>query len=211
MGSSLLRIVKAGLAFSLFILFSVTALAGGTRMYVYEMPNGTRIVTDYVLNNKYYRLVRVGNNARGLGHLVASKNSQFFRAKPSTYDALIRRIAAQYRVDFALVKAIMHVESAFNPYARSRKGAVGLMQLMPKTAERYGITDIYDPTQNIQAGVRHLKYLSKKFNNKNYLIIAAYNAGENAVKRYRGIPPYRETQRYVRKVLRYKRRYSMRS
>lgn len=180
-------------------------------MYVYEMPNGTRIVTDYALNNKHYRLVRVGNNARGLGHLAVSKDSQFFRAKPSTYDALIRRIAAQYRVDFALVKAIIHAESAFNPYAKSHKGAVGLMQLMPKTAARYGITDIYDPVQNIQAGVRHLKYLSKKFNNKNYLIIAAYNAGENAVKRYKGIPPYRETRLYVRKVLRYKRRYSVES
>jgi len=192
-------------------LFSATAWAGGSMMYVYELPNGSRILTDYALNNKNYRLVRTGHNPRGLGHLAASRNPQFFRSDPSTYDDLIQRIATEHGVDFALVKAIMHAESAFNPFARSHKGALGLMQLLPETAQRYGIEDIYDPVQNIQAGVQHLKYLSQMFRNKYYLIIAAYNAGENAVKRYRGIPPYRETQLYVRKVLRYKRIYSVNS
>jgi hypothetical protein len=184
---------------------------GGSMMYVYELPDGTRVLTDYALSNKHYRLVRTGHNPRGMGHLVASRSPQLFRSDPNAYDDLIERVASEHGVDFALVKAIMHAESAFNPFARSHKGALGLMQLMPQTAQQYGIEDIYDPIQNIQAGVQHLKYLSQMFRNKYYLIIAAYNAGENAVKRYRGIPPYRETQLYVRKVLRYKRIYSVKS
>lgn len=183
------------------------AMAAGT-LYVYELPNGTRMVTDYPLNNRNYRLVRKGASVRGTGQLAASHNTQFFRTDPGAYDHLIRRIADEHDVDFALVKAIMHVESAFNPYARSEKGALGLMQVLPETAKRYGVHDVYDPERNIEAGVRHLKFLIEMFNKKNYLVIAAYNAGENAVKRHRGIPPYQETQRYVRKVLRYKREYT---
>jgi len=183
------------------------AMAAGS-LYVYELPNGTRMVTDYPLNNRHYRLVRKGATARGAGQLAASNNTQFFRTDPAAYDHLIRRIAEEHNVDFALVKAIMHVESSFNPYARSEKGALGLMQVLPETAKRYGVHNIYDPEENIEAGVRHLKFLTEMFNKKNYLVIAAYNAGENAVKRHRGIPPYQETQRYVRKVLRYKREYA---
>jgi soluble lytic murein transglycosylase-like protein len=177
-------------------------------LYVYELPDGSRIVTDHALNGKEYRLVRVGTDTRGTGHLVASRNSQLFRADPSTYDPLIRKVSARHGVDFALVKAIMHVESSFNPYAASNKGALGLMQVLPDTARRHGILDFYDPRQNIEAGVRHLKYLSEMFNNKQYLIIAAYNAGENAVRRHGGIPPYTETQLYVRKVMSLRRQYA---
>ena len=102
----------------------------------------------------------------------------------------------------------MTVESSFNPYAVSDKGARGLMQMMPATASRYGVSDIYDPVENVRAAVLHIKYLSDVFHNKNSLVIAAYNAGENAVKQYHGIPPYAETQNYVKKVLVYKRLYS---
>jgi soluble lytic murein transglycosylase-like protein len=190
------------------------AAAGGAgaqakpNLYVYELPDGSRIVTDHALNNKQYRLVRVGTNVRGTGHLVASRDSQLFRADPSTYDPLIRKVSTRHGVDFALVKAIMHVESSFNPYAASNKGALGLMQVLPSTARRHGVEDFYDPQQNIEAGVRHIKYLSEKFNHKQYLVIAAYNAGENAVIRHGGIPPYTETQAYVRKVLSMKRQYA---
>lgn len=177
-------------------------------LYVYELPDGSRIVTDHALNGKEYRLVRVGRDVRGTGHLVASRNSQLFRADPSAYDPMIRQASSRHGVDFALVKAIMHVESSFNPYAASNKGALGLMQVLPATARRHGVVDFYDPHQNIEAGVRHLKYLTDKFNNKQYLIIAAYNAGENAVLRHGGIPPYAETQAYVRKVLSMKRQYA---
>ena len=177
-------------------------------LYVYELPDGSRVVTDHALNNRHYRLVRVGETTRDIGRLAAHQDPQLFRSDPSAFDRLIRRVAAEHKVDFALVKAVMHVESSFNPYAKSHKGALGLMQLMPATAQRYGIHDIYDPVQNVVAGVKHLRYLLQLFNHKQKLALAAYNAGENAVRRHRGIPPYPETQAYVRKVLRFRQQYS---
>jgi soluble lytic murein transglycosylase-like protein len=201
--------LAAALAAGLIGLWLGAAPAGATGMlYVYELPDGSRIVTDHALNNRHYRLVRTGADARGLGHLAASQNSQLFRTDPSTYDDLIRQAAARHQVDFALVKAVMHAESAFNPYARSPKGALGLMQVMPATAQRHGFEDVYEPAKNIEAGVKHLRYLNELFGNKQYLVIAAYNAGENAVKQHRGIPPYEETQQYVRRVLQLKRAYA---
>jgi len=175
---------------------------------VYELPDGSRIITDHALKGKHYKLIRATRHVKGVGVLAASSNRQVFRAHPDSYDDVIVRMASAYGLEPSLVKAVVHAESAFNPYATSRKGASGLMQLMPATAEQYGVTDIYDPVQNIQAGVRHLKYLLRKYDNKYHLALAAYNAGERAVRRYRGIPPYRETRRYVKKVLRFKRRYA---
>jgi soluble lytic murein transglycosylase-like protein len=200
-----LRAGRLAAGLSLTFLLGVPACAD---LYVYEMPNGSRLVTDHPVNNKHYRLVRASVEARGAGTLAAQKNSPVFREDPSTYDRLIRRYTDQYGVDFALVKAIMTVESAFNPYAVSNKGARGLMQVMPETAKIYGVQDIYDPVENVRAAVQHLKYLSGEFNNQRYLVIAAYNAGENAVRQYRGIPPYAETRNYVKKVLYYTRYYS---
>lgn len=180
-------------------------------LYVYQLPDGSRVVTDHALSGRQYRLVRVGETAKNIGRLAAYQDPQLFRADPHTYDRLIKRVATKYHVDFALVKAVMHVESGFNPYAKSTKGALGLMQLLPATARQYGINDVYDPVSNIVAGVRHLKYLLDTFNHRHKLALAAYNAGENAVLRYRGIPPYPETRAYVRKVLKYQRRYRHRS
>jgi soluble lytic murein transglycosylase-like protein len=183
------------------------AWAQGTRLYVYELPDGSRLVTDYAVNNKHYRLVRTGETAKKLGQLAAARTPEFFRTDSSAYDVLIRAKSKEHNMDFALIKAIVHVESSFNPYAVSDRGARGLMQLLPETAKRHGIHDVYDPAQNIEAGIRHLKYLSALFDNKNHLILAAYNAGENAVRRHNGIPPYTETQLYVRKVMQMRRAY----
>lgn len=188
-------------------LIAAGAMAG-TNLYVYELPDGSRILTDHALSNRHYRLVRMGRDVRGMGHLAAARHTQLFRADPSTYDRLIRETARRYQVDFALVKAIMHVESNFNPYAASHKGALGLMQLMPTTAQQHGITELYDPAKNIEAGVRHIRYLKGLFGNQPVLVIAAYNAGENAVRRHGGIPPYQETRSYVRKVLYLKKHYT---
>jgi soluble lytic murein transglycosylase-like protein len=181
--------------------------AQATRLFVYELPDGSRIVTDYPVNSKDYRLVRSGESAKKLGQLAAARTPEFFRSDESTYDALILAKAREHNIEFALIKAIVHVESSFNPYARSNRGARGLMQLLPETAKRHGILDIYDPAQNIEAGIRHLKYLKTLFGSQNHLVLAAYNAGENAVLRHGGIPPYTETQLYVRKVLLMKRQY----
>lgn len=118
---------------------------------------------------------------------------------PAHVEALIAKAAAEHAVDPNLVRAVIKVESAYRPKARSHKGAMGLMQLMPATAREYGVRDAYDPAQNINAGVKHLRSLLDRFEVR--LAVAAYNAGAGAVQRHGGIPPYRETREYVRKVL----------
>mgnify|MGYP001940721185 CR=1 FL=1 len=122
----------------------------------------------------------------------------------SRYDSLIAKSAARHGVDPALMKAMMHTESGFNPNARSPVGAQGLMQLMPATARRFGVVNPNDPAQNIEGGARYLAYLNKKFKGDQTKVIAAYNAGEGNVAKYGGIPPFKETRDYVSKV---KRRY----
>lgn len=115
------------------------------------------------------------------------------------FDPLIRRAAAAHGVDAELVRAVIQVESAYQPRARSPKGAVGLMQLMPATGRQYGVRNLYDPGANIDAGIRHLKSLMERF--PLALALAAYNAGQAAVERFQGVPPYRETQDYVFRIL----------
>ena len=117
-------------------------------------------------------------------------------------EAHIRATAARHGVPARLVAAIIEAESDFDPRAVSRKGARGLMQLMPATASSLDVHDAFDPYANIDAGVRHLRRLIDRFDGDLPLAIAAYNAGENAVAAYRGVPPYRETRRYVARVLR---------
>jgi soluble lytic murein transglycosylase-like protein len=116
------------------------------------------------------------------------------------YDPSIYKHALAYGVDPNLVRAVMATESSCNPEALSRKGARGLMQLTPATAKRFGVKDISDPDQNIEGGVKYLRFLLKTFDNDLRLTLAAYNAGENAVKRAGGIPNYRETMHYVEKI-----------
>lgn len=124
------------------------------------------------------------------------------------YDPVIWKAAETYGVDCALVKAVIKAESNFNPTAISRAGARGLMQLMPGTANALGIANSFHPEDNIQAGARHLRYLLDLFKGDLRLALAAYNAGENAVFRYNGIPPYQETKTYIQRVLRYFQNYS---
>jgi hypothetical protein len=125
----------------------------------------------------------------------------------SKYDHLITKASQKYDVESALIKAVIKAESNFNHMAVSPKGARGLMQLMPATASSLQVRDSFHPENNIEGGVRYLKYLLKYFNGNLSLALAAYNAGENAVIRYGGIPPYRETQTYVQKVLSYLDKY----
>jgi hypothetical protein len=195
----------AALALAAFALSFSSATHAA--IYIYELPGGSRMITDRPLHNKHYKLVRTSQNVRGMGTLLGSRNTAQILADPAAYDDLIGRLARTHAVDAALVKAVMHAESGFNPHATSRKGASGLMQLMPATAARFGVRDIYDPKQNVRGGVRYLKYLLARFGNDHRLVVAAYNAGENAVKRHKGIPPYPETRAYVRKVLRLHSRY----
>jgi soluble lytic murein transglycosylase-like protein len=131
------------------------------------------------------------------------KNSPALRysKRAVEYTPLIEKACSKYNVDPDLVKAVIQVESAYNSQAKSHAGAIGLMQLMPGTAQRFGVKQIYDPHENVHGGVQYLKFLLTLFNNDLPLAVAAYNAGEGAVQRFKGIPRYTETQNYVRKVL----------
>jgi soluble lytic murein transglycosylase-like protein len=139
---------------------------------------------------------------RKAADLMAEVNTAM-GAPQSPYGQLIYDIAVRHSVNPQLVAAVIHVESAFNPRAVSRKGACGLMQLLPDTARRFGVKkkkDLFDPSKNLEAGVKYLKWLTQRFGGDVEKILAAYNAGEGAVDRFGGIPPYRETQSYVKKI-----------
>jgi soluble lytic murein transglycosylase-like protein len=118
----------------------------------------------------------------------------------SSYDSIIAEHASFQGVRPDLIHAVIQAESAFNPMAKSLKGAMGLMQLMPATAEQYGVTNAFDPAQNIRAGVAYLKRLLQRFSQNEELALAAYNAGPGAVEKYGAVPPYRETREYVAKI-----------
>jgi len=115
-------------------------------------------------------------------------------------EKIVREAAERHRVDPALVRAVIETESGWNPAAKSRKGAIGLMQMMPTTAQRFGVNDAWSPQQNVDAGVRYLKVLLQRYDGNLDLALAAYNAGEGAVDRAHGIPAFRETRDYVQKV-----------
>lgn len=128
------------------------------------------------------------------------------RGEGRKFDPLIRSAAADAGVPAAIVKAVIHAESAFNTRAVSRAGAMGLMQLMPATARELGVVDPFEAADNVHGGARYLRHLHDRFGSWTHTL-AAYNAGPTAVDRYRGVPPYAETQQYVRRVLSYYRRY----
>jgi len=166
-----------------------------TNIYSYVDTSGIRHFTNIRTGDQRYELAL---------HTISSRPSltpSLLTARQSAYDTIVAKASQAYQVDQALVRAMIHTESAFNPMAVSRKGATGLMQLMPDTAHRYGVHDAFDPTENIYGGVRYLRDLLDMFNNNLPFAVAAYNAGENAVTRYGGIPPYVETNNYVQRVL----------
>lgn len=123
------------------------------------------------------------------------------------YDHIIRMLCREHRLEFALVKAVIKAESAFNPKAVSKKGAQGLMQLMPETSRELMVNDPFDPYDNLQGGVRYLRRMLDTFGGNVTLAVAAYNAGPTAVQSARAVPPYPETRTYVRRVLQYHREY----
>lgn len=156
-------------------------------------PDGVTHFTNAPTDPRYQRIPGMSGTQAGWLRLPEGAAGKYARD--------IREIAEHYGLSPGLVESVIRVESAFNPFAVSRKGAQGLMQLMPHTASSLGVRDAFDPRQNIEGGVRHLRYLVDRYPGNLPLALAAYNAGENAVTHYRGIPPYPETQQYVRKIL----------
>ena len=159
-------------------------------MYTYVDVDGTPHFTD-APTKSYYRPVP------GFGLPPGANLNR------GQYAELIESIAAEHGVEAALVRAIIRAESNFERRAISRKGAQGLMQLMPGTAGRYSVGNAFDPAENIRGGVRYLRFLQDEFPGRLHLAVAAYNAGENAVRRYGGVPPFAETRQYVARVFRY--------
>ncbi len=169
-------------------------------IYLYIDKNGVMHFSNVPSHNRYRIYLRERSNA---------PVQRFGSYKPDsdTFDHLISESCRKHGIDFALIKAIIRAESGFDPYAVSSKGAEGLMQLMPETSGRLNVLNPFDPMENIEGGVRYLKYLLERFNHDLKLSLAAYNAGETIVSQVRGIPNYRETKNYVIEVLRYYNEY----
>jgi len=149
-----------------------------------------------------FRRYRPSGGAAGLGD-----SAWLAGVRERAFDDIIANAALRYGVDAPLIKGIIRAESNFIPYARSRKGALGLMQLMPATARLYNVRSVFDPRENVEGGVRHFKALLNRYAGNVRLALAAYNAGSDAVERYGGVPPFPETLRYVDKVLRFRAQY----
>lgn len=200
------------------VLLCASAFPASAEIYKYTDSRGKVYFTDKPLSGTQYNLEWKRSDSRILeGDGLNIGTRQYFagrlnfgprqltasmKKRRGDYEALISETASRYRLHPELLHAVVLTESAYNPGAVSSAGAVGLMQLMPDTARRYGVRDIWDPKENIKGGASYLRDLLDMFDNDLRLALAAYNAGENAVMRYGNqIPPYSETQDYVRKVL----------
>lgn len=170
------------------------ALPARADIYRYEDKDGVIHFSNVSKRGKLYARDKGARKAAAAPKAASGKT-------PSDYDEYIREAASLYQIPEALVRAVIRVESNFDSRAISRANAQGLMQLIPATAERMLVTDPFDARQNVLGGTRYLRVLANMFNGNLQLTLAAYNAGENAVIRYRGIPPYEETQAYVTRVL----------
>lgn len=190
---------------------AATSLKG--QLYSYRNAEGKLVITDQKIGKKGYKLVDTYIPKR----VVEERKNARYRASRSggrrllteaQIDGLVYPIAKSMKVDPALVKAMIEVESNRDLRALSHKGAMGLMQLIPETARRFGVENPWDPRQNVKGGILYLRYLLSYFKGDVDLVLAAYNAGEHAVDRHGGIPPYKETRNYVRKVRRlYRAKY----
>jgi soluble lytic murein transglycosylase-like protein len=187
MSSRLVRFVAATAA-----LIIATPLAARAEIYSWRDSTGNLVLSDRPRDGGERTTYAVGTT----GDIRTTRPSR----RNTTYDSIITEHATSHGIRADLVRAVIQAESAFNPMARSVKGAMGLMQLMPATAIAYGVTNAYDPVQNIRAGVAYLRSLLERYSQNEELALAAYNAGPTAVEKYGAVPPYRETRNYVAKI-----------
>ena len=195
--------MPALIRFSLLLFSFVWAIGADAQIYTYTDENGVTVFTDRKPDGNRY-------DVHDLGCYGTCRKGVDWRRIPlqhGIFDAEIRAASETFGVDDALVRAIVHAESWYEPEAVSRSGAQGLMQLMPATQRRFGVANPFDPLDKITAGVAYLAWLYEEFSGDLDRVIAAYNAGENAVRRHGGIPPYPETREYVRRVNILYRRY----
>lgn len=222
------KLIKTPLRFlSISIILLLSSSLAKADVYSYVAPDGSRVMTDKRIKGKGYKLVKVYKAKKYASSLkkVASKksrrkkrssykprpggngivyscaNKEHLRSKARSYGRTIQVYSKIYGVEEELIHAIVKQESCFNERAHSRAGAIGLMQLMPGTADMMKISDPWNPEQNIQGGVKYISQMLSKFRGKKRFAVAAYNAGPGKVVKYKGIPPYRETKNYVKKVM----------
>jgi soluble lytic murein transglycosylase-like protein len=176
------------------------AQAADAQIYVYKDSYGRTFFTDAPPHDGF-----TPYHSKAYLNRVSTPSGK--AAVLKSFDPAIRRASRQHGVSAALVKAVIAAESGFDPLALSRRGAQGLMQLMPETAAQLGVDDVYDPWQNIDGGTRYLCELIDRFPGELELALAAYNAGPEAVRQYQGVPPYAETRGYVRRVLSYYKKF----
>lgn len=178
------------------LLLLLSASTAGADIYKFISPDGRIYYTDQPKKGQDYRLI-IRTRPKTYHH-----DMKFMSGNKLKFGDMIAKAAAKHQMDPKLLHAVIQAESAYNPNAVSSAGAVGLMQLMPGTAQRYGVTDRRDAEQNIDGGTRYLKDLLAMFNSNLKLAVAGYNAGEGAVMKYNNsVPPYPETQNYVQHVL----------
>jgi soluble lytic murein transglycosylase-like protein len=189
-------LLKSAILFA--AVLTATAAAAHPKIYTYLDADGIRHYTDVPDSNRYKLLVLSAQDVTESGQHYDLTTL----ARATQYDSIIEKAAVSAAVEPNLLRAVIVVESGFNSRAVSKRGAVGLMQLMPATAIRFGVSNAFDPKQNIPAGARYLKFLIDRFGQDIRLALAAYNAGEEAVERNgRQIPPFTETMAYVPRVL----------
>jgi soluble lytic murein transglycosylase-like protein len=172
-------------------------------IYRYEDDDGIVHFTDAPTDRRFKVFMRDLKKDKELRTKLQFASS----VNPAEYDHIISSCAAKYGVNASLIKAVIHAESGYNPNAVSRKGASGLMQLMPGTARSLKVSNSFDPQDNVEGGVKYLRFLLDTFRGDVSLAVAAYNAGLNKVAKYGGIPPYNETRTYVNRVLSYMQSY----